>query len=82
MINAVQLKQIIIILTSLLTAKGCKNTHTRNAFCSVKGAEEDTWAYKGRGSGDRRQLHNDEFNDVHSYYSVYQDKTNEVGGGI
>ena len=32
--------------------------------------------------GERRQLYNDEFNDVHSYYSVYHDKTNEVGGGI
>jgi hypothetical protein len=32
--------------------------------------------------GERKQLHNDEFNDVHSYYSVYHDKTNEVGGRI
>jgi hypothetical protein len=32
--------------------------------------------------GERRQLHNDEFNDVHSYYSVYHDKTNDDDGGI
>jgi len=31
---------------------------------------------------ERTQLHDDEFNDVHSYYSVYHDKTNEVAGGI
>jgi hypothetical protein len=29
--------------------------------------------------GERRQLKDDEFNDVHSYYSVYHDKTRLAG---